>query len=234
MFDMPAARTRRPVPTVVGRTWATAMLALVLVAGCTSAAGSPAPAAASLDPADCRPGNVTVTLHLAPELEAQLPGTVAGRALATWSVRGRCWLEMTASGAPGGVDALLAAVNAGRDVPLDVDNLAYAVAGRVDVRGDPPYFVFGAARPYDSDEIALSLMLFFGGASFEDIANAPNLARYAAQTIAGKDVYVGDASMLGQSEHQRGTPYLYQTETTMFMVVTDDESWAEDAIRQLP
>ena len=40
--------------------------------------------------------------------------------------------------------------------------------------------------------------------------------------------------MLLQSEDQRGTPYLYQNDEAMFIVIADDEAWAEEAIGGLP
>ena len=53
-------------------------------------------------------------------------------------------------------------------------------------------------------------------------------------TIAGKQVYVGTADMLAQDTHQRGRPYLYQTDRYVFLVITDDDAWAAGAIGQLP
>ena len=46
--------------------------------------------------------------------------------------------------------------------------------------------------------------------------------------------YVGRPDMLRQSEHRRGSPYLYQTDAYMFLLITDDEAWAEDALQQMP
>ena len=44
-------------------------------------------------------------------------------------------------------------------------------------------------------------------------------------------VAVGDAACVGRDARP---PYLYQTDDAMFMVITDDEAWAKDAIAQLP
>ena len=52
--------------------------------------------------------------------------------------------------------------------------------------------------------------------------------------MAGKEVYVGATDMLEQTDHQHGKPYLYQTDATMFVVITDDAAWAEEAFEQLP
>jgi hypothetical protein len=45
---------------------------------------------------------------------------------------------------------------------------------------------------------------------------------------------VGDASLLEQSEHQHGQPYFYETSHHLFVVITDERAWAEDALKQLP
>ena len=118
--------------------------------------------------------------------------------------------------------------------PIDDTNLVYGVAGRSDTKTDPPYFVYAAARPANNDEIDLVLYLLFGGARFHDIAAASDLTHYQAQTIAGKQVYVGTADMLAQDTHQRGRPYLYQSDQYVFLVITNDDAWAAGAIDQLP
>ena len=40
--------------------------------------------------------------------------------------------------------------------------------------------------------------------------------------------------MVDQDVHQRGRPYFYETEDYLFLVLTDDDAWATDAIGQLP
>ena len=54
------------------------------------------------------------------------------------------------------------------------------------------------------------------------------------KTIAAKQVYVGTLDMLTQDTHQRGRPFLYQNDQYMFVVVTDDDEWAADAIASSP
>ena len=174
-------------------------------------------------------------VHQVPELEALLPPSIAGRPLSRWSVRGRCWLELTISRPPADLDAFVAGFETPNDQhKIDLTNLTYGVAGRSDTSKDPPYFVFGAARPQDRDETSVAVALLFGGSSFNDITAADDLANYQEQTIAGKQVYVGSADMLAQTEHQRGRPFLYQNDDYMFLVITNDDAWAADAIRQLP
>jgi hypothetical protein len=177
---------------------------------------------------------LTTTVHQAPELERQLPSEVAGRELSIWSVRGACALELLFGGTPISPDELIAEVNAGRKDPIDVDHIAYAIAGRADVARHPPYFVYAGARPDDPDEIELNLLILLGGGAFVDVAGAARLDGFAERTIGGKTVQVGTLEMLGQGEHQRGAPYLYQTDDTMFLVVTDDEARAQEALSKLP
>ena len=118
--------------------------------------------------------------------------------------------------------------------PIDSTQLVHGVAGRSDKKSDPPFFVFAAVRPANDDEVQLVLLLLFGGARFHDIAGASLLSFYQQATIAGKEVYVGTLDMLDQDTHQRGRPYLYENDQYMFLVITDDDAWAADAIAQLP
>jgi hypothetical protein len=189
-------------------------------------------AAAGTD--DCDTANVTL-LHQAPDFEALLPASVADRPLARWSVRGRCWLKVASGRPASAIDSLLAEFETAEDPrPIDVSSLTYAVAGRSDTKTDPPYFVFAAARASTGKEIALALLLMFAGASFLNPVTAGDLSAYEERTIARKQVYVGTVEMLGQGEHQRGRPYLYQNDDYMFLIIADDEAWATDAIAQLP
>jgi hypothetical protein len=191
---------------------------------------SPTPPSGSATAERCR-GTSSVTYHGAPALEATLPTRVAGRDLATWSVAGRCWLEILIDD-----DAMIAAMLAAAGDPsaVDLSHLAQAVAGRSDTTADPPYFVLAANRPERQEEIDLTLGLLLGGASFRDPAAAADLSNYRKASIAGKEVYVGTTDMIEQTDHQRGTPYLYQTDSAMYVVITDDAAWAEEAFAQLP
>ena len=196
-----------------------------------STAATPS-AAAQID--DCDTSNVTL-LHQAPGFEALLPTSVADRPLAKWSVEGRCWLKVATGRSASEIDELLAGFKTAEDPrPIDESSLIYAVAGRSDTKSDPPYFAFAAERAKTDKEIGLALLLMFAGADFHTPATAGDLSTYEERTIAGKQVYVGTVEMLGQSEHQRGRPYLYQNDASMFMVISDDEAWATEAIAQLP
>jgi hypothetical protein len=175
--------------------------------------------------------------HQALELERMLPREVSGRPLTRWSMRGRCALQSVAGSVPGGVDALLADVETPGTPPIDVDQIAQAIAGRTDPVADPPYIIFAAARPLDEDETNLNLLLLLGGAGFNDIgmaAFANGLDGFDEQEISGKQVYVGTVDMLDQDDHQRGLPYLYETDDAMFALVTELATWAEEALSKLP
>jgi hypothetical protein len=56
------------------------------------------------------------------------------------------------------------------------------------------------------------------------------------RVVGGKAVWVGSTDLLVQNEHQRGRPYMYGSEAldTSFLVITDDEQWAEEALGLLP
>jgi hypothetical protein len=217
---------------------------VVLVAACASPSSSSTSPSVPTDPpasmvvaspaADCDTP-VVVTKHQAPELEALLPASVAGRALARWSVRGLCWAQLVTGLPPAEIDGYVARFEASNDPgSIDLAHLMYGVAGRSNTKSDPPFFVFGAARPHDDDELSMTLVFLLGGASFHDLDNAANLANFEERTIAGKQVYEGSVDMLKQGEHQRGRPYMYQTDDYLFVVITDDDGWAADAIGQLP
>jgi hypothetical protein len=186
---------------------------------------APTPTTAPSSTVSCE--NPGVYVHQAPELEALLPARVDGRDLTRWSVVGRCWMEMLF----GSEVAAEVIAEAG---DIDLQHLRYAIAGRTDTRKDPPYFVFGADRPIGDDEADLAALLMFVGAKFDDPLGAASLERYDEQTIAGKAVYVGTTAMLEQDEHQRGRPYLYQSDEYLFLLVTDDVAWATEALATLP
>jgi hypothetical protein len=216
----------------------------LLVGACASPSSSPTSPTVSTDPpasivvaspaADCDT-SVVVAMHQVPELEGLLPASVAGRSLARWSVRGPCWVQVVTGLPPADIDGYVARLESSDDPGrIDLAHLAYAVAGRSNTKNDPPFFVFGAARPQDGDELTVTLAFLLGGASFHDLDNAANLTNYDERTIAGKQVYEGTVDMLNQGEHQRGRPYIYQTDDYLFVVITDDDAWAADAIGQLP
>jgi hypothetical protein len=73
--------------------------------------------ASSSSPGSCAdPASVT-SLHDVPDLERVLPASVAGRKLATWSVKGRCWVEMATGGTGLDVDEVVAKFDALSSAP---------------------------------------------------------------------------------------------------------------------
>jgi hypothetical protein len=232
--------------------WARRAIALVLathsVAACGGGNGGPADSSGPIDAVTVSPGSLipsqaeaTVTKgcdteaivagtsalpHQSPDAEKVLPASAGGRPLARWSVTGRCLVDLVIAGKPPGLESALAGI--------DLSVLALGVAGRSDTHADPPYFVFAARRPQGPGELDAAVALLFGAAGFLDVTSGPDLDRYEAQTIAGKDVHVGKAEMIRQTEHSRGRPYLYQTDAWMFIIITDSDEWAADAIGQLP
>jgi hypothetical protein len=83
------------------------------------------------------------------------------------------------------------------------------------VEKDPPYFVYIYRMPGPSAAVD------------------PDL--FESRIVGGKQVYVGTEDMLEQSEHQKGRPYWYEMDAqTLVIVITDKETWAIDALSQLP
>lgn len=173
--------------------------------------------------------------HEAPDLEAVLPRSIQGRPIARWSMAGASWPAFASDQPRDEAERLInedAIANGGN--PVDFDNLALAIGGRTDTATDPPYFVWVAKRPLAEEEIELTMLLMFSGAGFIDPFSAADLDRYDKRAVAGKAVSVGTAGMVAQNEHQRGRPYLYQTDDYLFIVVTEDDAWAEEALAALP
>lgn len=169
----------------------------------------------------------SVLSHQAGALEALLPKRLAGRDLTTWSVSGWCWLGM-------GVDeqGLAEIAKLVEDGSIDVSQLQVAVAGRPDTLSDPPYFVVAAARPSAADEAEAAVFFLLDGAGFKD--PFVDLADYQPREVDGRTYFAGTPDMILQSEHQRGRPFLYQVDSVLFVIITDDDAWAEETIRGLP
>ena len=165
--------------------------------------------------------------HEAPDLEAMLPGEVAGRRLATWSVIGLDHLRGGPEDGPGLSPLLESEQEAFEEMAaslaVDVDDLAMAVAGRSNVKADPPYFVF--AHRIRS---VPAVMLEPG-----QTVDRPDAGPWSMVTLGGRTVPVGTEAMFDQTEHVRGRPYLYDVGDVRFTVVTDDEAWAQEALARL-
>jgi len=168
--------------------------------------------------------------HDAPDLEELLSTTIAGRQVTPWSVAGWCWLHL----GWGATDAEWAAeVQMVDELGIDVDDLRMAVAGR-SADQDPPYFVWAFSVPSDETTTSLAMELLMQAIGVVDQAAYIDEANFNPVTIAGKSVLVGSAELLVQDSHQRGQPFEYATDENLFVIMTDDDAWAEDALGQLP
>jgi hypothetical protein len=166
--------------------------------------------------------------HGAPEMERLLPPTVGGRPLAIWSMAGRPWLEFGLG--ERAADFIAICESEG----VDLGEFRTAIAGRVDVSKDPPYFVYAYYKPVDQDA-NLALLQFAGGAAgFLDPSWYEDATAFDAVTVSGKEVLLGTEGMLKQDEHQQGRPYVYETDEYLFIVISSEAAWAEDALTQLP
>jgi hypothetical protein len=106
---------------------------------------------------------------------------------------------------------------------LALDDFAMGFAGRADP-SDPPYHV-NVIHIKGVPAIDIPL-----GISMEH----PEAGEFEQLIIGGKQVWRGAAGMIEQSEHGRGTPYVYLSGEYHFIVLTEDEEWAADALAQLP
>ncbi len=166
------------------------------------------------------PSTVGSLKHDSPELEAMLPAVVVRRSLYKWSVRGANFFALTSPLTPEDLKSIeddLAIEG------LQLDDVAQAVAGR-SAPTDPPYFVT-AYRFGDIQAKALPRGLG---------VDNPEAGAWSQSTVGGKLVFVGTQAMFDQTEHVRGRPYVYDSANTRFLLATEDEAWAADALSQLP
>ena len=156
-----------------------------------------------------------------------MPSAVGGRSLVRWSVAGETFWKVAGGDR---VRATLAPELA--TVGLSPAEIEMAVAGRQKT-SDPPYIIwalrFGALKggalegPVPSS-LAMDVM---------DV-DVNQGERWRDVMIAGKKVLVGNRSMVHQDAHHRGRPYVYITTTAIYTVISDEEAWADEAIRALP
>jgi hypothetical protein len=231
------------------------ILAVAVPAWATSAEDTPAAVASVPAPADSSPslapeaapsepsvapapsgaasgcGSQGFLPHEAEELEPLLPSAIQGRDMTTWSASGQCWLEMAFPTEAGLVEISKIV----EEWDVDTTDLRMAVAGRSDTATDPPYFVYVMPIPDDTDAYDLATFLLLGGiVGPENVESAFNGFDTQATTVGGREVYVNRTDVVPQTEHQRGRFYWYSTETHEYLVLTEDEAWAADAISQLP
>jgi hypothetical protein len=187
---------------------------------------TPSTAAASGAVTACGQGGYT---HQAAALEAVLPKKVAGRDLTVWSMVGECWLKTLAQDPTRYADL----VQLAKDNGVELNDLQYGIAGRSDL-AHPPYFVYGVAIPADRNAADMATVLMIAGGGFKDVSAVMESPDWTMTNLGDHAVLGGTAEMLRQDEHQRGTPYIVETDHFTFLVITDDEAWARAAIGQLP
>jgi hypothetical protein len=213
-----------------------AVLALVLMSGC-GGAEVPSPSASGAQsvgspgasaPNDCPlQGGVTDT-HQDAELEGLLPPSVAGRQLTRWSLAGACWLwAMNDPETAGQIET------DARSEGVLIDDVSFGMDGRTDPDADPPYMVQGVRVPDHDATVQFALSVLAANVGFVSLDEFWS-GDFELRTIGGKEILVGASTMLVQDEHQRGMPYMYDAGEYVFIVVTDDEAWAIEAISQLP
>jgi hypothetical protein len=120
------------------------------------------------------------------------------------------------------------------ELDVDVDELRMALAGRSNTETDPPYFVYVLAVPEDQNTYDAATFLLLGTIIGSENVQAYFETEFETGILGGKEVLIGDIGLVPQEEHQRGRPYEYLSEDYAFLLLTDDEAWAEDALRQLP
>ena len=158
--------------------------------------------------------------HEAPDLEAMLPATIAGRPLARESFRGARMVTCIMRGSDADVADFADALEADG---LGLDDISLAIAGRSDVENDPPYLIFAyrmAGHPGVDWPSTMAL-------------EYPAAAAFEETVLEDKLVLVGDAAAIEQSAHARGRPYVWDGPTVHYLIVTDDEAWAREALRTL-
>ena len=166
------------------------------------------------------PPGVSPLPHHAPELEDGLPMEVGGRTLTTWSVAGMDYFEI---GTDLSLEETLMVAEELAAEGIDLDEIQLAIAGRSDVEHDPPYFIHA---------------LRFGSAPAETLPGGaqgpyPEPGAWRHELIDGRPVRVGTYSMVEQTEHIRGKPYVWDRGNVRFTVTTDDVRWAREALSKL-
>ena len=158
--------------------------------------------------------------HDAPDLEKVVPTVIAGRPLTIWSVHGERMVTCITGGTAADVADLAAALAA---EGLGLNDISVVTAGRTDVATDPPYFI-----------LAYNLVGHPGSEFPSTTAvDYPDAAAFHEADIEGKHVLVGETAGMDQSQHVRGRPYVWNSPTIHYLIVTDDEAWAAEALRSL-
>ena len=159
--------------------------------------------------------------HEDPELESMLPSEVAGRALLRWSLRGENAFTLRQRNLSARERAQISSDLASAGVQLADVSVAYA--GRA-TPSDPPFLVradrFGNVP---ASELPLDLAV-----------EGKGMPGWKWGFLTGQLVARGEIYMVPQSDHLRGLPYVVRSGNVQFTIVTDEQSWAEQACRGLP
>jgi hypothetical protein len=163
--------------------------------------------------------------HDAPELEATLPATVAGRPLVRWSVAGdNFWKAAGGKRVRSALTPELAALGV---APTDME---MAVAGREDTRHDPPFIIW-VLRFGDLKGVPLTGPLPLALAMGAMRGNVNRGENWRDARFAGRQVLIGNRDMISQNRYHVGLPYVWLTNDAIYALVADDEAWAEEVIR---
>jgi hypothetical protein len=165
--------------------------------------------------------------HGDPDLEGLLPLSVAGRPLERWSVSGAGYPFLRVLGIQGDIRAVDGRLKAIGLLPRDV---SFAFAGRSSPEEPPKSIIVHRYRgvPIGTVRQVLELKVGFG------VVDDPEIDDWTEVEIAGRHVLRGVDAMIMQTEHARGVPYVYDVRDLHFAIVTDDEGWADEALRLLP
>jgi len=224
-------------PSTLVRWWTAIALTALLCIGCSAvpqASGSAVPvpspsssaAEASLTPVASGPDASVADSpclphpHVVREFEREMPEQIAGRPLEIWSVDGELLVLCFQQGSETDVknfDAELATEG------LTLGDLSMVIAGRSDHEADPPYFIFAyRLSGHRGDEWPATTGL-----------DHPDEAAFGEADVGGKQVLVGELAAVEQSESARGRPYVWNSPTAHYLIVTDDEAWAAEALESI-
>jgi len=176
---------------------------------------APVPSVSTSDlPSACLP-----LPHDAPDVEPVVPATVAGRPLMIWSVHGERMVTCVGGGTASDVTDLAATL---ATEGLGLDDISVVIAGRSQ-DADPPYFVLA----YKLDGHPGSEWPSTVGLDHRDAA------AFHKADLGGKHVLVGETAAMDQSTHARGKPYVWDSPTVHYLIITDDAAWATEVLGKL-
>jgi hypothetical protein len=158
--------------------------------------------------------------HQAPDLEALLPTSVAGRAMARGSVRGLQAFSFAGFATEEDYYAIERIAGAhGRSI----DDFELATAGHGDADAAPPYYVNAyRLRGLQGRDLPRTTGLDF-----------PDLGTWRTDVLGGHKLFVGDATMFDQAAESHLRPYVWNDGPVHWLIVTDDDAWAAEVLAGL-